>query len=255
MKIHLVSDLHLEFGPYLHKKPKGTDVVIAAGDITTSHNGPFQLREIFGPYVPIIYIAGNHEFYNGKLYAGLDYLRAECAKFPNVYFLENETKIIDDVVFIGTTLWTDMNKNDPMTLWAVKNRMNDYRIIRDDRDNYRAFSPEKSVELHYIAKNYIISELAKYQDRKCVVVGHHCPSLQSCHPRYHSDHEVNGAYRSELSDIMLDNPQICLWTHGHTHHTFDYVIGKTRVVCNPRGYQSDGYHEETGFDINHCIEI
>ena len=285
MKIKIVSDLHLEFSD-LNIPNNGCDVLILSGDIMIAedlrdHPEPADaaeqraiaqgtglgrrqqaaqrfrdfLKRCSFQFPHVVYIAGNHEFYNGKLYAGLDYLRAECAKFPNIYFLENETKIIDDVVFIGTTLWTDMNKNDPMTLWAVKNRMNDYRIIRDDRDNYRAFSPEKSVELHYIAKNYITSELAKYQDRRCVVVGHHCPSLHSCHPRYRSDHEVNGAYRSELSDIMLDNPPICLWTHGHTHHTFDYVIGKTRVVCNPRGYQSDGYHEETGFDINHCIEI
>ena len=47
---------------------------------------------------------------------------------------------------------------------------------------------------------------------------------------------MNGGYSSDLSQFILDNPQIKLWTHGHTHETFDYVIGETRIVCNPRGY-------------------
>ena len=153
MKIKIVSDLHLEFSD-LNIPNNGCDVLILSGDIMIAedlHDHPEpadtaeqrsiaqgtglgrrqQTAQRFRDFLKrcsfqfphVVYIAGNHEFYNGKLYAGLDYLRAECAKFPNVYFLENETKIIDDVVFIGTTLWTDMNKNDPMTLWAVKNRM------------------------------------------------------------------------------------------------------------------------------------
>ena len=47
---------------------------------------------------------------------------------------------------------------------------------------------------------------------------------------------MNGAYSSRLDQFILDNPQIKLWTHGHTHEEFDYMIGSTRVVCNPRGY-------------------
>jgi hypothetical protein len=69
---------------------------------------------------------------------------------------------------------------------------------------------------------------------------------------YKSDYHMNGAYHSDLSEIMLDNTHIKLWTHGHTHHCFDYVIGETRVVCNPRGY--DGY-EDTGWDPMKVIEI
>jgi hypothetical protein len=55
-------------------------------------------------------------------------------------------------------------------------------------------------------------------------------------PDYHGDHLTNGAYSSDLSEFILDHPQIKLWTHGHTHDVFDYMIGDTRILCNPRGY-------------------
>jgi len=83
---------------------------------------------------------------------------------------------------------------------------------------------------------YIKTVVGEQHDRKFVVVGHHTPSMQSCHPRYRDDQIMNGGYHSDLSEFILDRPQIKLWTHGHTHELFDYMIGDTRVVCNPRGY-------------------
>ena len=95
-----------------------------------------------------------------------------------------------------------------------------------------------------------------HKDKKIVVVGHHSPSFQSCHEQYKHDYLMNGAYHSSLENIMLDNPHIKLWTHGHTHHPFDYVIGETRVVCNPRGYEQPyGYSEFTGWDPEKVVEI
>jgi Icc-related predicted phosphoesterase len=73
-------------------------------------------------------------------------------------------------------------------------------------------------------------------DRKYVVVGHHAPSKASTHPRYQNDTLMNGGYSSSLDEFIIDHPQIKLWTHGHTHEDFDYMIGSTRIVCNPRGY-------------------
>ncbi len=101
------------------------------------------------------------------------------------------------------------------------------------------FTPQDTVQDHKKMLEYIsvTSEpLGKY-----VVVGHHAPSKASTHPRYQTEVIVNGAYSSRLDQFILDNPQIKLWTHGHTHEDFDYMIGTTRVVCNPRGY--DGYEE------------
>jgi hypothetical protein len=203
----------------------------------------------------VIYIMGNHEFYNGKFYAGIDYMRDEVAKFPNVYMLEQDTKIIDDVVFVGGTLWTNMNKRDPLTMHAIEGMMNDFRIIRND---YRSYAPMSALDVairHDKTLQYIKLVLDQNKDKKCVVVGHHSPSFQSVHPSYAHETLMNGGYHSDLSEFILDHPQIKLWTHGHTHYPFDYMLGETRIVCNPRGYENDGYSEDTGWNPNILLEI
>lgn len=183
-----------------------------------------------------VFVAGNHEFYHGKWFQTLDTLSNECAKFPNVYFMENGIKTIDDVTFIGATLWTDMNKGDPLTLHAVRDMMNDFKIIRNDFAGYTKVKPSDTVERHRRSLEYIRTVIEGKWDQKFVVVGHHAPSKLSTHPRYADDYLMNGAYSSSLDEFILDHPQIKLWTHGHTHEDFDYLIGSTRIVCNPRGY-------------------
>jgi hypothetical protein len=203
----------------------------------------------------VIYIAGNHEFYNGKFYAGVDYLREECAKHPNIYFLENDTKVINDVTFIGGTLWTDMNKGDPLTMHAIEGMMNDFRIIRNDYRSYAAMSALDVAVRHDKTLAYIKLIVQEHKDKKCVVVGHHSPSFQSVHDMYKHETLMNGGYHSDLSEFIMDHPQIVLWTHGHTHYPFDYMIGETRIVCNPRGYENDGYSEDTGWNPNILLEV
>lgn len=287
MKIKLVSDLHLEFSDINITNDDGCDVLILSGDIMVAqdmHDHPepvntaeqaaiaagtglgrrqanaqrFRdfLKRCSFQFPHVIYVAGNHEFYHGKFFAGIDYLREECAKFPNVYFLENDTKIIDDVVFMGATLWTDCNKHDPFTLHALADMMNDFRIIRHDYAGYRTLKPTDIADRHRKTLQYFKTVMDGYPpEQKFVVVGHHTPSHMSCHPQYAHDYIMNGGYHSDLSDFILDHPQIKLWTHGHTHHPFDYVIGSTRVVCNPRGYENDGYSEETGWNPNIVLEV
>jgi hypothetical protein len=211
------------------------------------------LKRVSFQFPHVIYIAGNHEFYHGKFPAGLDYLREETDKFNNIYFLENQTKVIDDVTFIGTTLWTDMNKGDPLTINACKDSMNDYRVIRNNLRSYARFSPIDSVSSHKKSIKFIKETVAADPNKKYVVVGHHAPSKLSIKPRYEKDHLLNGAYSSDLSEMMLDHPQIKLWTHGHTHDCFDYIVGETRIVCNPRGYE--GYEDPSGWDPNMVIEV
>ena len=264
MKIQIVSDLHLEFEDINIQNVNGADVLILSGDIMIASkvNLPQSeygirfrdfLKRCSFQFPHVIYVAGNHEFYSdGKFFAGLAQLELACMIHENVYFLEQDTKIIDDIVFVGGTLWTDMNKFDPLTLHAVRDMMNDYRATVNDHAGYRRLKPADTVERHRETVEYIKQVVSENADKKCVVVGHHSPSYASIHPMYASEHIMNGAYHSDLSDIMLDNPQIKLWTHGHTHHCFDYMIGSTRVVCNPRGY--DGY-EDTGWDPNKIVEI
>jgi Icc-related predicted phosphoesterase len=183
---------------------------------------------------------------------------------------------IDDVTFIGGTLWTDMNAQDPVTMAHIAGMMNDFRIIQNSNEmvSYKTlvnaydadgnvkiaengqpiqqaefhkrparFTPKDTVVDHKKMLEYIQVTTAMLGENpnKYVVVGHHAPSKASTHPRYKTEVIMNGAYSSRLDQFILDNPQIKLWTHGHTHEDFDYMIGSTRVVCNPRGY--DGYEE------------
>lgn len=258
MKLAICSDLHLEFGD-ITLKNEGADVLILGGDIMTAQelhdfkaddtNFADQLtrrgtaeryREFLArcsaEFPHVIYIAGNHEFYHGKYPDAYNYLEEECQAFNNVYFLEQSKKEINDVTFIGATLWTDMNDGDRNTLLMVKEMMNDYRVIRHSNRNYARLTPSDTVVRHKNTLNYIKSVIKSDPNKKYVVVGHHAPSKQSVKPRYAEDIEMNGAYSSDLEDFILAHPQIVLQTHGHTHEEFDYYVGNTRIVCNPRGY-------------------
>ena len=265
MKIALASDLHLEFEDVDLKNTEGAEVLILSGDIMVAedlHNHPEMdygmyssvnladlgrrqqtaqrfrdfLKRVSFEFPHVVYVAGNHEFYHGRWKESLNHLREECAKFPNVYFLECDVKIINEASFIGATLWTDCNKGDPLTLHALTDMMNDYRVIRNDEHGFTKLRPAHSMYRHQQTLAYLKAVLPDMKDKKVVFVGHHGPSAMSTHPRYVKETLMNGGYRSELSEMILDNPQIKLWTHGHMHDPFDYMIGTTRVVCNPRGY-------------------
>jgi predicted phosphodiesterase len=274
MKIALTSDIHLEFGPIELENTENADVLILSGDIMVaadinrldSNMLPHPRRSHYDEFLDmcsrnfpkVIYVMGNHEHYHGDYATTSDILRSFCSNYPNIHFLDNELLTIDDFTFVGGTLWTDMNKEDPNTLRAINSIMNDFRVIKNSNKHisyYRAasldpdnldgwvmkqapstFSPMDAVDEHKQFLEIVKNTIDSNPTEKIVVVGHHAPSKLSTHPRYKDEVLVNGAYSSDLSEFILDNPQIKLWTHGHTHEPFDYMIGSTRVVCNPRGY-------------------
>jgi Icc-related predicted phosphoesterase len=282
MRIKLVSDLHLEFSDINIQNNDNCDVLILGGDIMIAqdlHDHP-SVEEYRGSafsslgvkqqrvlcyrnflqrcsfqFPHVVYVAGNHEFYHGKFFAGLQYLRDECLKYSNVYFLECDTKVIDDVVFVGGTLWTNMNAGDPVTQEVVRGGLNDYGTIVNDHQGYTKLRPAHTLDRHNKTLQYIKQVVDTHTDKTCVVVGHHAPSKLSTHPHYQDDYWMNGAYSSDLSEFILDHPQIKLWTHGHTHTPFDYVIGETRVVCNPRGYEAPGHSEDSGWNQDIVLEV
>jgi predicted phosphodiesterase len=284
MKIATCSDLHLEFGPLTLANEGGADVLILSGDILVERDldefNEAQVESGFArhrsvmyhtffqecaqAFPHVIYVAGNHEHYHGDFKYTLAELKRKFAYLPNVYVLDREVKVIDDVTFIGGTLWTDMNKEDPLTLYHMKGMMNDFRCVKNsNRDvTFKAFEvtedgrqiptfktrpstfcAEDAVEDHKKMLGYIqvVTDFLGENPNKYVVVGHHAPSRRSTHPRYAHDTIMNGGYSSELDEFILSRPCIKLWTHGHTHEDFDYMIGETRIVCNPRGYIG---HEE-----------
>lgn len=277
MKIALCSDVHLEFGPTDKiKNPGDVDVLILSGDICVardlmeyeplvSENMRFgksdRYHEFFADCIRefphVIYVVGNHEHYHGDFKFTISDLKKRLGYLKNLHILDKETFELDNVTFVGGTLWTDMNKEDPLTLHVIARMMNDFRCVDnsnrevnyktfDDPDNrekptFRTrparFSPEDAVEDHKKMLEYInIVYDQTPLDKTIVVVGHHTPSFFSCHPQYKDDTLMNGGYHSDLSEFILDRPRIKLWTHGHTHELFDYTMGECRVVCNPRGY-------------------
>lgn len=263
MKIALASDLHLEFETITLPNTENAKVLILSGDICVAHSlhdhpiskpvpsdamkpgrnqgAAVKYREFFNhvnmEYDHVIYVAGNHEFYHGRYPDALSWLALEMANYSNIHFLDAGHIEIDDVTFVGGTLWTDMNKGDPTTMQMIEGMMNDFRIIRNSQRNYSRFFPMDSVIHHKATLEYIKSVVDSDSAKKYVVVGHHAPTPLSIHEMYKGDVWMNGGYHSDLSEFILDRPQIALWTHGHTHHPFDYMMGDTRVVCNPRGYK------------------
>lgn len=273
MKIGVCSDLHLEFGDIELKNPTGIDVLILSGDICTAvefvhdssimaqryHEFFKQCCEVF-PHV--IYVMGNHEHYNGD-YANTYSILKEHLAYPNLYILDKETVTISDVTFIGGTLWTDMNGENEATINHVSFSMNDFRIVKNSnvmskrnvplysdpdakgnreitgwkyKDYPSTLHPRHVIEDFKAMVEFIDETIKNNPTGKFVVVGHHAPSKKSTHPRYQNDTLMNGGYSSTLDFFIEDHPQIVLWTHGHTHHKFDYEVGKTRIFCNPRGY-------------------
>lgn len=239
MKIKMMSDIHLEFCS-LEVKEDDADVVVLAGDIFTPWRKPERAVDFFESirrFKDVIYIMGNHEHYHGRFKQTYDeineFLQTGC--YNNVHFLENDFVEIDGYRFIGCTLWTDMNSYDPSTVLHCEDVMNDYRIVHTTTRRLRA---EDTVSEHFKSRDFIENSV-KESMLPCIVVTHHGPTYKSIHPRYHADHLGNGAYASNLSEIMLNNDdKIKMWIHGHTHKSHDYMCGNTRVVCNPRGYQT-----------------
>jgi hypothetical protein len=193
----------------------------------------------------------------------------------NVHFLDKEVwDYGTDYRFIGGTLWTDMNQEDSLTMRHIAGMMNDFRTVKNSNrmvsrkmmtykkdadgnyitkkdgdmnvmveDGYKfkeyvsTFSPEDAVEDHKSMLEYIKTVYADTPPwMTTIICGHHAPSKQSTHPRYKHEDVMNGGYSSNLTEFIQDRPGIKLWTHGHTHEDFDYMIGSTRIVCNPRGY-------------------
>jgi predicted phosphodiesterase len=289
MKISVCSDIHLEFGPIELKNTDGADVLVLSGDICVSNDlykfdetakelgTSFAKSDAYHSFFQncckefkhVVYVAGNHEHYHGDYATTMSNLKEQLGYLVNLHVLDKESVVLDGVPFFGGTLWTDMNKEDPLTLHSISGMMNDFRIVKNSnkqvtyrvdvalldengdkkldengRQLYQAefrkrdakFSPEDAVEDHKAYLTELNVFLNTFGTQKVVVVGHHAPSRQSTHPRYKDEQLMNGGYSSSLENLMLDNPNIKLWTHGHTHEDFDYMIGSTRIVCNPRGY-------------------
>ena len=244
MNIRILSDLHLEFGmlelPVLPGEEN--DVLVLAGDV-----GIAKKEDTFKPFLEVMsqrfqhvfYIMGNHEHYHGSIIRSVPKIKEACDHLKNLHVVERGVMRVNDVSFIGATLWASYSRANPLIFEKARYWMNDHRLIRTGplRMPYqKRFRPEDAYYTFLDTMNWIFPtiEEEKATGRKVVVVTHHAPSLQSIAPQFRN-HELNGAYASSLDDdIIKSKPEV--WIHGHTHSSFAYQVGQTAVICNPRGY-------------------
>lgn len=260
MKIRYMSDLHIEFEEIKIGKMEGEEeqVLVLAGDIapiTPAYQDIFLtlLNDVTSRFKAVIHVCGNHEYYRTRIDKAERILMEYQDEYENFHFLQNDYRTIDDVTFIGATLWTDMSGNDLTVSQLAKSMMNDYRVItKKDGSNFRKLDPVDTISIHHQSKNYIFGSLEPDFD-KTVVVTHHAPSFQSIGESFKGS-PLNGAYATDLEEKIEEiGPDI--WIHGHIHNTVDYTIGKTNVLTNPRGYAKFTVPENRSFLDTKIIEL
>ena len=246
MKIYILSDLHLEFGTF--EPPQlDADVIVLAGDIHVGYDSLEWAKEYFVDK-PVIYVLGNHEYYGSSLQEHLSLLKS-LTQDSNIHLLENESIQIDDVQFLGCTLWTDFNLHNKAR--SAKNMatryISDYDMIKYGASKRKLKSAD-IFKQHQRSLRWLSKQLKSAPIGKRVVVTHHSPSQKSL--SNDSNYNVmSAAYASNLDDIVSES-SADLWIHGHIHAHKDYMIGNTRVICNPRGYiDSPNDHFKSDFVV------
>jgi predicted phosphodiesterase len=241
MNIHFASDLHLE---YLSKRfpdhlrvdrlyTPFADVMVLAGDIDIGT----QMVEKFGQWPhPVLYVPGNHEFYDCAIEPQIQKLK-EAAKDTAMVVLARDEYVDRGVRFLGCTLWTDYQLmgtggRQLASMFACEARIADHRKIMGIKKVGEGFSAQQAYERHLEDRAWLEEKLSQPFKGKTVVITHHAPSRGSVHPRFRGD-PCNAAFVSDLDHLVM---KADLWIHGHVHDTFDYKVGPCRVVTNPGSY-------------------
>lgn len=247
MKIQVISDLHQEFG-ITELDFNQADLVILAGDTNLGIKGVEWIKRQV-KQIPVIYILGNHEYYKGSYPRTLNKIR-EAAKDSNIFVLENESLELEGIRFHGATLWTDFSLfGNPATYGMLcQAKMNDYKMIRRD-PSYSKMRSIDTFKLHQQSRKWLEESLQTSSSRN-IVVTHHAPSIRSVPGAWKEDY-LTAAYASDLEDLVLKyQPEY--WIHGHIHTPANYLIGLTKVICNPHGYINEKYN---GYDQELIIEL
>ncbi|QGZ62878.1 metallophosphoesterase [Paraburkholderia acidisoli] len=270
--MRVLSDLHLEQDEPDTIPHAEADLVVLAGDI---HNHGLGLRwaaETFGGALdaplPVIYVPGNHEYYDGEFGALEAAMRDAAATLAHVHYL-NDDVYVDPVGryrVLGTTLWADFTlfgadaTARETAIAASQRAMLDFRGAiqvswpSGPQAGARDFTPADSIALYERSRAWLETELRRPFAGKTIVVTHHAPHRHSLAERYASD-PVSAGFVNDLATLV--RPPVALWVHGHTHTGFDYTVHGTRVVCNPRGYRDrrTGAPENPAFAWDKTVEI
>ncbi len=252
MKLHLISDLHLEFHPNINNlsdlslkvpslfeginnpnKGQTRDIIlILAGDIgyPTEKNYWNFIEDCASKYKHVIYICGNHEYYDDQIDIVNDTIKFNNEKlrkiYPNLWFLNKEKVIIDDVTFLGTTLWTNIPENKEK---IVERQINDYKKIYIGDDS--PFNAKDCTRLHHEDLKWIKDSITD----NTIIITHHLPSKHLSHKKYAFYTDINCAFWTDIDDNLFSK-KILMWLCGHTHSN---EICKGRYK-NSNDYQSYG---------------
>ena len=253
MKIQIVSDIHLGLAP-CNIPDVGADLLILAGDI---HRPLEALAWAKTLPMPIVYVPGNHEYYGSSLPA-TDRLLRELSQGSNVTLLNCGETRIGGVRVLGATLWTDflLNGDGPewqTTMDEAERFSRDFTRIAVDEEKLEMLSPMHCAALFRRHANWLEERLAEPFAGTTVVVTHFAPSVGSVAPRF-AGSSLNACFVSDLEGLVEKSGAV-LWVHGHTHDSFDYRIGGTRVLANPRGYVKDGKAENAAFDPGLTVNV
>jgi len=239
MKIQVLSDLHNEFEAF-QPNEIDADVIILAGDIDIKARAINWAKDTF-PDTPVIYVLGNHEYYKSA-YPKILKKTKDLAKDTHIHVLENDHIKIDDVNFLGCTLWTDFRLfgNQCVAGYHAQTSMNDYKKIRLT-PGYKRLSPMDTSSMHRNLLNWLKEKLEELKNETVVIVTHHAPSLNSVPEDYKTD-LLSAAYASNLDDFV-SNSNAKLWIHGHMHTASDYTLGNKCISEHPLFHQ--GHYNKT----------
>lgn len=258
MKVHIYSDLHGDID-FIRDMEYYDGTFVIAGDLheVKRYNAYHEMISVLcSKAKKVLLVPGNHEYYGSNIHSVNTKLKAFEKEFDNFVFLNDNAHVTDEAVFIGSTLWTDFDSGNPMTMFDAQNVMNDYKFIRHGpvSNPWRhKLKPYEVLDFHRTSKEYIrktVRQMAyEHPDKKIIVVTHHSPSFSSTPKQYFTD-SMNGCYSSNL-DYFITNLEIDCWIHGHIHNNSDYMIDKTRVICNPYGYNrtENPSFKTTDFDL------
>lgn len=235
MRLHVLADLHQEFGP-VDIPDTNADVVVLAGDVAVGPRGLDWIRSHFADR-PVVYVLGNHEYYHHNLPRLTELLKSE-AEGSHIHVLENSSVELTGFKFLGCTLWTDfaLGRNLERDMAKAEGRINDYRIIHFGTAD-RVLCPQDTVRIHRESIAWLRRELAQHDPARTIVVTHHAPSPRSEAPGY-ANGPLSPSFVSDLTSLV-EQSGIPLWIHGHTHYNVDYRLGSTRVLSNQRGYPTE----------------
>jgi len=262
MRVHLVSDVHLEMESYPHLP--GGDLLILAGDTLVvddlrGHNRLLQhyLAWFTGEvskYDRVLVLVGNHECYKGTIEHTAEIYRHWLAEVaPHARLLDDEVEHIEGVAFVGSTLWSPYGGRHEGAARFLNANMNDCHWIRTydviDPESLgavvtvthgRPVCPDDLAARHRQHVTWLKSEIPKHE--QVIVITHHAPSRRSG-TKYGGPlgDKLLPAYCANLDAWIRTQRNIRIWAHGHTHTRRDYRIGETQVIANPHGYVKHGW--------------